>query len=271
MMYEITSHFELQTPNSIIAIFTNDMSFDNLTNILEIALLAGVMIILIRFIFLNYSGRIQKPQAWVHAVKHKEVSAQLLKLERTYSDRIRFYNIWLQIEHLKKNNVNGAFAEVGVYKGKTARIMHLCDPERELHLFDTFDGFPGQDLVNEKGKAATYTQHHFSDTSKEKVIAYLGERPNIHFHEGYFPDTAEPLKEEKFAFVNLDADLHKPTLTGLEFFYPRLSPGGIIMVHDYNSDWPELMRAVDQFCDRIPEQKVLLPDADSTVMLIRNG
>lgn len=247
------------------------MSYLNLANILEIILLVGVMIILVRFIFMNYSGRVQKPKAWVHATRDKQISNELLKLEKSNSDHIRFYSIWLQIEQLKKNNIAGAFAELGVYKGKTAKIIHLCDPVRELHLFDTFDGFPGQDLLDEKGKAATYTQSHFSDTSKEKVSAYLGHQSNIHFHEGYFPDTTKDLKEEKFAFVNLDADLYKPTLAGLEFFYQRLSPGGLIMVHDYNSDWPELMRAVDQFCANIPEQKVLMPDADSTVLIIKNG
>lgn len=247
------------------------MTYLNLANILEIILLVGVMFILLRFIFMNYAGRVQKPKAWVQAVQNKEISSQLLKLERSYKDRIRFYNIWLQIEQLKKNNIAGASAEVGVYKGKTAKIIHLCDPKRELHLFDTFDGFPEQDLLDEKGKAATYTQRHFSDTSKEKVSTYLGDHPNIHFHEGYFPDTANSLKEKKFAFVNLDADLYKPTQAGLEFFYKRLSPGGIIMVHDYNSDWPELMRAVDQFCVNIPEQKILIGDADSSVMIIRNG
>ncbi len=245
------------------------MDYLSITNILEIILLVAVMLILIRFIFSNYSGRVRKPQAWVNAVKKKKISAKLLKQEKTYGDRIRLYNIWMQIERLKKDNIKGDFAELGVYKGKTAKVIHLCNPLRNLHLFDTFEGFPGEDLLDEKGRAATYTPRHFSDTSTEKVKAYLGDHSNIYFHQGYFPDTANAIKENTFAFVSMDADLHHPTLAGLEFFYPRLSPGGIIMVHDYNSDWPELMRAVDHYCAGIPSPLIPVPDADSTVLIIK--
>ena len=43
------------------------------------------------------------------------------------------------------------------------------------------------------------------------------------------------LEEERYAVVSLDADLYAPTLAGLEYFVPRMSPGGAIFLHDYNS------------------------------------
>jgi len=67
----------------------------------------------------------------------------------------------------------------------------------------------------------------------------------------------------------MDADLHNPTRAGLEFFYPRLSEGGIILIHDYNSDWPKLVDAVDVFCAGVNSRPVPVPDADSTVMIIK--
>ena len=67
----------------------------------------------------------------------------------------------------------------------------------------------------------------------------------------------------------MDADLAKPTKAGLEFFYPRLVKGGCILVHDYNSDWPELVKTVDDFAGNIPESLIPVPDADGTVMIIR--
>ncbi len=67
----------------------------------------------------------------------------------------------------------------------------------------------------------------------------------------------------------MDADLHNPTLAGLEFFYPRLSEGGVILIHDYNTDWPELMKAVDTFVSGITESLIPVADADSTVMIIK--
>ena len=77
-------------------------------------------------------------------------------------------------------------------------------------------------------------------------------------------------KEDTFALVSIDVDLCNPTKAGLEFFYPRLTPGGVILVHDYNDDWPELMKAVNDFCLSIPENLIPVADADSTVMIIKN-
>jgi O-methyltransferase len=68
--------------------------------------------------------------------------------------------------------------------------------------------------------------------------------------KGYFPETLlEPDREESFAFVSIDTDLYKPMYDGLEFFYPRLSKGGYIFLHDFNnSDYPGARVAVTQYC-----------------------
>jgi O-methyltransferase len=89
-------------------------------------------------------------------------------------------------------------------------------------------------------------------------------------HPGYFPDSAVGLRENNYALVNMDADLYIPTKAGLEYFYPRISPGGVIMIHDYNEKWEGLMKAVDEFAATIPEPLVVIPDLDSTVMILKN-
>ncbi|HSG68198.1 MAG TPA: TylF/MycF/NovP-related O-methyltransferase [Bacteroidales bacterium] len=245
------------------------MNTSLLFNILEVALLAGVFIFLFRFVFSNYSSKVRKPASWVNAVKEGRISAALLHAEKKYSDRIRFYNIWIQIRRINSEKVEGSFAELGVYKGETARIIHLSAPERKLHLFDTFEGFPPGDLKDESGKAAAYTSMHFADTSAEKVMGQFKDQSNIVIHKGYFPETTRGLESEKFAFVSLDADLELPTRSGLEFFYPRLSAGGVILIHDYHEEWPGLMRTVDAFCKDHNLPVIPLPDADSSVMIIK--
>ncbi len=69
------------------------------------------------------------------------------------------------------------------------------------------------------------------------------------FHEGTFPDTAGPVLNEKFSFVMLDPDKYKPTFAGLEIFYPRLSQGGYLFMHDFNN--PESDFAVASYPPRI--------------------
>ncbi|MCX6284987.1 MAG: class I SAM-dependent methyltransferase [Bacteroidetes bacterium] len=190
-------------------------------------------------------------------------------MEKKYHDKVRFFNFWFQVERLRKEQVAGAFAELGVYQGESARALHHMDPERKFYLFDTFEGFKDQDLAIEKGEAASYTTSNFADTHIDKVLSTIAGNRNISVQPGYFPGSALKLVQERFALVNIDADLYNPTRAGLEFFYPRLSPGGVILVHDYNYQWEGVLRAVDDFCKTIPESMVIIPDRETTVMIIR--
>lgn len=154
--------------------------------------------------------------------------------------------------------------------GEVAAILHALDPGRDLHLFDTFTGFPASDLEGETGEAATYTTDHFSDVNLKRLYEMFENKEKIHVYKGYFPDTIKELHEKQFALVNLDADLYKPTKAALDFFYPCLSPGGVIFIHDYNYKWPGIIKAVDEFVVNIPENIVLMPDVDSTVVIVKN-
>ncbi len=57
------------------------------------------------------------------------------------------------------------------------------------------------------------------------------------------------------AFAHLDVDLYKPTLHSLECIWPKLSPGGIILLDDYcdaklynnQNAFPSVKRASDEF------------------------
>jgi hypothetical protein len=71
--------------------------------------------------------------------------------------------------------------------------------------------------------------------------------------QGFFPQSTvgdERLANEEFCFVNLDFDLYQPIQAGLEFFYPKLVRGGMILVHDYFS-WScrGANDAVNKWCD----------------------
>ena len=230
-----------------------------------------VLIFLVKYLWDIFFGENYEPPAWEHARKEGRISRELLKASRNYPDKIRFYNFWLQVERILKDKVKGDFAELGVYKGDSARLLHLMAPDRDFHLFDTFEGFTGKDLQPETGKAATYSTKNFADTSLNKVLKNIGGNPEkLKMHAGYFPQSAGGLEETTFALVNMDADLFNPTKAGLEFFYPRLSPGGVIFIHDYNEKWEGLMKAVDEFAATIPEKLILVPDLDSTVMVVKN-
>ena len=150
----------------------------------------------------------------------------------------------LAVHSLEKANVPGSFAEVGVYRGDTSRVLHRLAPDRRLYLFDTFEGFPLQDIDEPDDR--------FRETSLDMLREMLGDMNQVVVRKGYFPETARGLENERFAFVLLDADKYKPTWAGLEFFYPRLSPRGCLMIHDFNS--PEsnyaVSKATEEFMTR---------------------
>lgn len=230
-----------------------------------------VMVFLVKYLWDMFFSDHYEPAAWEMDRKEGRLPEPLRKVAKHYPDKIRFYNFWLQVERLKREKVEGAFAELGVYKGESAAVIHRMDETRTFYLFDTFEGFQETDLKHETGEAATYTSNHFADTRIDGVLRKIGgNRDLIKVHAGYFPESASGLENEKFALVNIDADLYKPVRAGLEYFYPRLAPGGVIFIHDYNGKWPGLMQAVDEFVASIPENPALMPDFDSTLMIIKN-
>jgi len=242
------------------------LSLYQIANLVFIALL---LVLVLRYLWMMMVHPPDQPASWKEAMRSGSIPRTLRKLERFYPDKVRFYTWWLQVERLKKESVPGAFAELGVYQGKSARILHLMDPSRRLYLFDTFEGFPAVDLKGEEGKASTYSSGHFADTSVSIVMKKLGGGDGILLFPGYFPETVKSVNEGSFSLVSLDADLYKPTKAGLEYFYPRLSPGGVILVHDYNPHWTGVIRAVDEFMKTIPETPVLIPDRDGTLLIIK--
>ncbi len=236
-------------------------------NFIEIVLLITLLIILVRISMMPAAY----PVSWKEAVKKKEVPAALVRLLRSYPDKQRFFILWMQIRRIQNEQIHGDFAELGVYKGDSARLINAMAPERKLHLFDTFDGFRDDDLKMESGEAATYTHSNFADTSVETVKEKIGNTSQLIFHPGHFPTSTRELESKKFAFVNIDVDLYRPTKAGLEYFFVRLNPGGVILLHDYNGKWPMLMKAVDEFLESIPESPVLLPDRDNSLAIVKNS
>jgi len=71
---------------------------------------------------------------------------------------------------------------------------------------------------------------------------------------------------ERFSFVHLDVDLKSSTRACLEFFYPRMVPGGIILTHDY-SYLAGVREAFAEFLEGRLERPVEL--ASSQAMLVR--
>jgi hypothetical protein len=178
----------------------------------------------------------------------------------------RLYALILNIKQTLEENVPGHFAELGVYRGNSAAVLaHYARRfGRRVFLFDTFDGFDARDI---SGIDAD-TRPLFKDTSLDLVRNLVGDE-STSFIKGYFPGSIpSDLAHERFALVHIDCDLHEPFKAALSFFYPRLSGGGTLILHDYSSGtFAGAKKAVDEFLARIPERLVLWPDKSGTAVI----
>jgi len=144
----------------------------------------------------------------------------------TLIDTARLHWLWQCVCHCAA--LPGEFAEVGVYKGGSARLICRAAPKKPVHLFDTFSGLPAPDLA----RGDTHRAGEFS-CSETQAREYLADCANAVFYPGLFPMNAGTLHQAVFAFVHLDVDIYPSVLAGLRFFWPRLVAGGMLLVDDY--------------------------------------
>ena len=181
-------------------------------------------------------------------------------------DLPRLYALILNIKQVLGDRIEGDIAELGVYRGNSAAVLaHYGRIHgRKVHLFDTFEGFDNRDFVGPDSARTV----EFTDTSLEAVRGLVGET-GVSYLKGRFPASIPPeLYDSRFCLAHIDCDLYEPAKAGLAFFYPRLSPGGLIILHDYaNPNWDGIKRAVDEFCLGIPDRPVILADKSGTAMI----
>ena len=158
-------------------------------------------------------------------------------------DYVRYRELELLSEMIRMRNVPGAVAEAGVDMGQTSAVLSRLFPDRELFLYDTFEGFPEEAIDIEvsrfafdREKADIWKQARpSSDLIISRVHQGLSSPERTRIRKGVFPASAEEDRSMTFAFVLLDMDLYQSMLDGLFFFYPRLAPEAYLMLHDYNT------------------------------------
>ena len=180
--------------------------------------------------------------------QYTEKFNNLYKIVAPYTivDKQRLFILYQLANHVRY--LNGDFAEVGVYKGGTAKLICEAKGNRELHLFDTFEGLPELGSNDD----AIQFKKGFATALLEDTKDYLSQYQKVYFYKGLFPKTATPIKDKTFSFVHLDVDLYQSTHDCIEFFYPRMAKGGIIISHDYITA-KGVKKAFDEFFSDKPE------------------
>lgn len=160
--------------------------------------------------------------------------------------------------------VDGRRAECGVFRGFTALLMCRLARDRDpsfrgddLIFLDSFEGLSqptAEDVVEVRDsgggsqRVLTHAAGHFA-TPLEHVRHVLRKYPDARLLKGWIPGVFSDLPEGPWSFVHVDVDLYEPALASLEYFYPRMAKGGIMVNDDYGSaSFPGSGKAWRRFC-----------------------
>lgn len=186
--------------------------------------------------------------------------------DHTMTSPERILSLCNAVEFLEQNGVEGDIVECGVWRGGSmaavARtLMRQPSSHRRLWMYDTYDGMsePTTKDVDFQGQPARQLmdQQDRSDAKSvwccsplEQVKMTMSEtgypQEQIRFVEGKVEDTLPEQVPDRIALLRLDTDWYESTRCELEYLFPKLVPGGVLIIDDYGH-WEGCRRAVDEY------------------------
>jgi hypothetical protein len=196
---------------------------------------------------------------------------------RTMTDTVRLFGMVEALRYIVRVGVPGAIVECGVWRGGSMQaaaltLLEYHDTERELHLFDTFEGMPPPSDVDVRLKDGQTAEEIMRTSDKDSAIwaiaglddvkqgmAETGYPPEkVVYHQGRVEETIPDEAPDQIALLRLDTDWYESTRHELDHLYDRLSPGGILIVDDYRY-WEGSYRATHEWLDETREPVFLVP------------
>ena len=193
----------------------------------------------------------------------------------------RAYAVYQGVRHIVRAGVPGDIVECGVWRGGSSMLAALtlreCEDEsRHLYLYDTFAGMSEPDERDvlhtgesampkwESNKSGDVNEWYYSPRGDvERNMLSTGIAPErLHLVEGKVEDTIPGVIPDRIALLRLDTDWYESTWHELVHLYPRLSPGGVLIVDDYGH-WQGAREAVDRYFEE-EAAPILLARTDYT-------
>jgi O-methyltransferase len=167
-------------------------------------------------------------------LQDQEFLATFLEIKPvTVVDFYRCYELWQLVRQLA--HVDGDILEVGVFRGGTgclmARAAHYADRTKHVYLCDTYAG-----IVKAGPQDSFFRGGELKNTCVDLVKALVEQLAlsNVTILKGIFPDdTAAAVADKRFSFCHIDVDVYLSAQEVLDWVWPRLSVGGIVVFDDY--------------------------------------
>lgn len=206
----------------------------------------------------------------------------------TMTGAARLEGLLAATNHVVRNDIPGAFVECGVWRGGSMmavilRLQELGATDRDLYLYDTFEGMPEptKEDVSDYDPAALKVWHQARKESKRAWDFFFNEdvfnehsvrqrlldtgypASRLHFVRGKVEDTIPGVLPSAIAVLRLDTDWYQSTLHELRHLYPLLSSGGVLIVDDYGH-WKGCRQAVEEYFAEPGRIRPLLQRVDYT-------
>jgi len=186
----------------------------------------------------------------------------------TMTSRERIVSLIRALEYITANSIEGDIIECGVWKGGSSMsivkaLQNKNINNRELYLYDTFEGMTEPELVdksfdeidaksmlkNEDKKTSIIWAYSELEEVKNNLFSTGYPKEKIHFIKGKVEDTLPLNMHKKIAILRLDTDWYSSTKVELELLFPKLAKGGILIIDDYGH-WQGAKKAVDEYFEK---------------------
>lgn len=200
-------------------------------------------------------------------VRLPRIAAEVIRANLTYLSPFKMRSLVDQMTRIDAESVEGGVYELGIALGGSAIVLaSLCGTARTFSGFDVFGMIPPPSDQDEQD---THERYKIIESGRSKGIGqdpYYGymddlygavvqsfekfglavDNSRIRLVKGLFEDTLSPARDEKIALAHVDCDWYEPVLLCLERLADHISPGGAVILDDYN-DYKGCKKAADQF------------------------
>jgi hypothetical protein len=174
----------------------------------------------------------------------------------------RMYELYQAIHYISRSNIQGDIVECGVWKGGSMMLAALALQERGaadrgLWLYDTFEGMTQPDERDRDYSGVPATRYFGTgeqaayyrvgvDAVQDAMRRTRYPEQRMHFVKGRVEDTIPASAPSQIALLRLDTDWYESTRHEMEHLYPRLAPGGVLILDDYGA-FVGARQAVDEY------------------------
>lgn len=183
----------------------------------------------------------------------------------TMTSAARIADTCAAVEYVVENAIPGDVVECGVWRGGSMMaialtLQRLGVRDRDLYLFDTFTGMPqptdadvargglrARDEWTRTARGRSSIWAYASAKDVEKALASTGyDRGHIHLVKGLVEETVPDQAPAHISLLRLDTDWYESTKHELVYLFPRLMPGGVLILDDYGY-WEGARKATDEY------------------------